>query len=116
MLRFKFYLSAAIFFYALSLNASSEVTPTVTEDITTIEIKAFLSTLDCNKGKDPASIFIDLLVKENGEIYTIDFMVTEEGNIIVLSKEVEEEYYKIQSFSTKKLKQYALPVALIENV
>jgi hypothetical protein len=41
-------------------------------------------------------------------------MVTEEGEVIILSKEFEEECYKVKNYSTVLLKKYTSEVAMIQ--
>jgi hypothetical protein len=61
-----------------------------------------------------ATIYTHFLVKEEGFIYTVDFMVTSNGDITILTKEIEEEYYKVNLFNAKHVEKYSVVIPTIE--
>jgi hypothetical protein len=75
------------------------------------EIESYLEDSGFNYNASSATIFSNFIVKENDELYTIDFMVTEDNELIILSKNLEEEFYKVDSYSSKYMQRHVVPVA-----
>ena len=49
-----------------------------------------------------------------GDLYTIDFMVTEDNELIILSKDFEEEYYKVDHYTSAYMQKTVVPVATVD--
>lgn len=78
------------------------------------KIERFVKTIDNSELSNSATIYTHFLVKEEGFIYTIDFMVTSDGKITVLSKDIEEEYYRVDIFNAKHVEKYSVAIPTIE--
>ena len=78
------------------------------------EIESYLEDSGFNYNASSATIFSNFIVKENNDLYTIDFMVTEDNELIILSKEFEEEYYKVEHYSSKFMEKHIVPVANVK--
>lgn len=76
------------------------------------KIEKYITSLD-QVNEDGATIYTNLLVKEEGQIYTVDFMVSNEGDITVLNKEEEDEFYKVDLFNAKYVERYNISVPSI---
>ena len=110
MKTFKSSLLTLAFLSIISLSAFADTT-SVDESATLInKIENYISTIDQNQNTG-ATLYTHFLVKENGFIYSVDFMLTETGEIIVLSKEDEEEFYSMDSFSADHIEKYQVAVA-----
>jgi hypothetical protein len=98
---------------SFSLNAN-----VVSADMNTAflqEIKEYVSTLDVQETESEALLFSQFITKDaEGFIYTIDFVVADDCEIIVLSVELEEEYYRINGYNVDDLKTKALSIAEIQ--
>jgi len=84
-----------------------------TKELTT-KIEQYVKTIDQPEMDGSATIYTHFLVKEEGYIYTIDFMVTSNGKITVLTKDIEEEYYRVDLFNAKLVEKYSVAVPTIE--
>ncbi len=84
-------------------------------DTVSSKIESYLSTIDFNSDEELVTIFSNFLINENGDLYTVDFMITENEEIVVLSMDYEEEYYKVDSYSTRNMVQYSFPVAHVNS-
>lgn len=84
-----------------------------TKTLSTV-IENYVSTLDQSIEDGSAQIFTHFLVKEEGFIYSVDFMLTNSGEIIVLSKEDEKEYYRVDGFNAEHMGTYSIPVTNIK--
>lgn len=114
MIRLDFFTWAAIILFALSTaNANTNHILKPEGGGAMCKIQQYLSSIpqDCKPGE--ACIYLDFLVAEHGELYNIDFMVTEDGKVTVLSVEFEEEYYKVNNYSSHLVKRVETPLALI---
>jgi hypothetical protein len=78
------------------------------------KIEQYVKTIDKSEINSSATIYTHFLVKEEGFIYTVDFMVTSNGKITVLSKEIEEEYYKVDLFNAKLVEKYSVAIPTIK--
>ncbi|NNK90684.1 MAG: hypothetical protein HKO89_08770 [Saprospiraceae bacterium] len=93
-----------------SLSDSTSIkTPSETDKI----IEHYLDEIDFVNMEDAATIFTDLLISENGDLYNIDFMVTGKDTVLILSKEYEEEYYRVGEYSARNTRKYSVPVSYI---
>lgn len=72
------------------------------------KIEQYVKSIDLSKDEAPATIFTHFLVKEDGWIYTVDFMVTSDGEIIILSKELEECFYKVDLFNAEHVQKSSI--------
>jgi hypothetical protein len=107
---FKSSLLTLAFLSIISLSAFADTT-SVDESATLInKIENYISTIDQDKSAG-ATLYAHFLVKENGFIYSVDFMLTETGEIIVLSKDDEEEFYRVDSFNADHIEKYNIAVA-----
>jgi len=82
------------------------------ENILEASINSFLSGEEKIAKVNIAEIYSDFIVKENGHFYSIDFMLTSDGEVIILSKDIEEEYYILDKYTTKNLKHHTTVIAL----
>ena len=78
------------------------------------KIEQYVKTIDKSEMNNSATIYTHFLVKEEGFIYTVDFMVTSNGDITILTKEIEEEYYKVNLFNAKHVEKYSVVIPTIE--
>ena len=78
------------------------------------KIEQYVKTIDNSELSTSATIYTHFLIEEEGFIYTIDFMVTSNGNITVLSKDIEEEFYKVDLFNAKLVEKYSVAIPTIE--
>ena len=85
-----------------------------TKELTT-KIEQYVKTIDQSEMDGSATIYTHFLVKEEGDIYTIDFMVTGNGKITILTKEIEEEYYRVDLFNAKLVEKYSVAIPTIED-
>lgn len=113
MIRYLFYTWALIILCSAASNANTNPVHCKNKDASVSAIEIYLSSIGYDNETEVAEIFVDFLVMENDDLYTVDFMVDEKGEIIVLSKEFEEEYYKVNTYSTKLMKKYSSAVAQI---
>ncbi|MFT6337694.1 MAG: hypothetical protein ACJATI_004459 [Halioglobus sp.] len=77
-------------------------------------MEQYVKTIDKSEINSSATIYTHFLVKEEGFIYTVDFMVTSNGEITILTKEIEEEYYKVNLFNAKFVQKYSVVIPTIE--
>jgi len=84
-----------------------------TETSVVSKIESYLSSVYTSNKAATVTVFSDFLIKENRDIYSIDFMLTDKGELIILTKEIEQEYYKMETFSAQNLKQQTFSVATI---
>jgi hypothetical protein len=77
------------------------------------KIEQYVNTIDQTNIDGSTTIYTHFLVKEEGDIYTVDFMVTSNGKIIVLTKDIEEEYYRVDLFNAKQVEKYSVAVPTI---
>ena len=68
------------------------------------KIEHYVKSIDLSKMDASATIYTHFLVKEDDWTYTVDFMVTRDGEIIILSKELEEYIYKVDLFNAEHVK------------
>ena len=104
---------AFISIFTFSANADTTNTENVKE--LTSNIEKFISTLDQTNATGSATIFVNLLVSQDGDLYNVDFMVADDGEVVILSKEFEEEFYKVDTFSTRFLEKYTVAVTNINE-
>lgn len=90
------------------------LTVETTKELTT-KIEQYVNTIDESVTEGSATIYTHFLVKEEGFIYTVDFMVTDNGKITVLTKDIEEEYYRVDLFNATQVEKYSLAVPTIEK-
>ena len=79
----------------------------------TVKIENYLLSIDYENRVDTATIFTNFIVKERGEIFNVDFMVTEKEEIVLLSKEQDDEFYRVDSYNSKFVRKYSVPVTNI---
>ena len=77
------------------------------------KIEQYITTIDQPELDGSATIYTHFLVKEEGDIYTVDFMVTNDGKITILTKEIEEEYYRVDIFNSKFVEKYSITIPTI---
>ena len=85
-----------------------------TKELTT-KIEQYVNTIEQSDMDGSATIYTHFLVKEEGFIYKVDFMVTSDGKITILTKEIEEEYYRVDIFNAKLVEKYTVAVPTIDN-
>lgn len=81
----------------------------------TANIENYISTIDQSNTAGSATVFVNLLISQNGDLYTVDFMVTDEGEIVILSQEFEEEYYRVDAYSPRFVEKYTVTVSTIKK-
>ena len=77
------------------------------------KIDTYLTSIDYHNTKETATIFVNFIVAENDNLYTVDFMVTENDEVIVLSKTEEDEFYRVDKYNANFMSQYSVPVSSI---
>ena len=77
------------------------------------KIEQYVKTIDHSEMGSSATIYTHFLVKEEGFIYTVDFMVTNNGDITILTKDLEEEYYRVDLFNAMHVEKYSVPMPTI---
>jgi len=106
-------LTAVFFSYSSMLIAGS---PKVEKSSTvSSEIESYLEQSGFTYDSGSATIFTNFIVKENNDLYTIDFMVTEDNELIILSKDLEEEFYRVDHFTSEYMKKHVVPVAKVAS-
>lgn len=100
--------------FATAANAGT--TKCEEEAVVPCQIETYLTAVDFSQKTETVTIFSNFLVKEKGELYNVDFMVSENGEIIVISKEYEEEFYRVDEYNSNFMEQYTVPVALVSAV
>jgi hypothetical protein len=83
-----------------------------TKELTT-KIEQYVTTVDQSEMDGSATIYTHFLVKEEGDIYTVDFMVTDNGKITILSKDVEKEYYRVDLYNAELVEKYSVAIPTI---
>ena len=78
------------------------------------KIEQYVKTIDHSEMGNSATIYTHFLVKEKDYIYTVDFMVTGNGQITILTKDLEEEYYRVELFNAMHVEKYSVPMATIK--
>jgi hypothetical protein len=81
----------------------------------TSNIENYLSTVGQTNTAGYATIYVNLLITQNGDLYTVDFMVTDDGEVVILSKEYEDEFYRVETFSSKLVEKYTVSISTIKN-
>ena len=103
-----------LIFSLFSVSAFADTTNVEnTKEIKT-KIEQYVKTIDQSEMVTSATIYTHFLVKEEGFIYTVDFMVTSNGKITILTKDIEEEYYKVDLFNAKLVEKYSVTIPTIE--
>jgi hypothetical protein len=97
----------------LSFNAIADTLYLETNKELQTKIEQYVTTVDPLNTDGDATIYTNLLVKEDGLIYTVDFMVSNDGSITVLNKEEEDEFYKVDLFNAKYVERYNISVPSI---
>lgn len=76
------------------------------------KIEKYVSSIDLDPNNG-TTLYSHFLVKEDGFIFAIDFMLSETGEIIVLSKDYETEFYRVEEYNADHIKSYRLAVPSI---
>jgi len=106
---FKTSLLTLTFLSIISLSAFADTTSVSTTTLIS-KIEQYVSTIDQDTAQD-ATLYSHFLVKEDGFIYSVDFILTASGDIIVLSKDDEIEYYRVDEFNADHIQKYPVAVA-----
>ncbi len=101
-------------FSMFSISAFADTTNVDNTKELETKIEQYVKTIDNSELSTSATIYTHFLVKEEGFIYTIDFMVTSNGKITVLSKDIEEEFYKVDLFNANLVEKYSVAIPTIE--
>lgn len=109
MKHLKSLLSLSLIIAFISSTSALPAHPNHTESINST-IEHFLTDIDFESDGKNATIFVDFIISDNGDLYTVDFVVTESDEVIVLSEDFEEEWYRVDSYSTVNMKKYSVPV------
>ena len=99
-----------------SMFSMSAFADTLTFDISKelrTKVEQYVKTIDQPEMDGSATIYTHFLVKEEGDIYTVDFMVASNGKITILTKELEDEYYRVDLFNAKHVEKYSVAIPTI---
>ena len=77
------------------------------------KIEQYVTTINQSEMDGSATVYTHFLIKEEGFIYTVDFMVTSNGKITILTKDIEEEYYKVDLFNADLVEKYSVAIPTI---
>ncbi|MFT4535786.1 MAG: hypothetical protein ACJA1A_002694 [Saprospiraceae bacterium] len=103
-----------LIFSLFSVSAFADTTNIINTKQLETKIEQYVKTIDQPEMVSTATIYTHFLVEEEGFIYTVDFMITSNGKITVLSKDIEEEYYKVNLFNAKLVEKYSVAIPTIE--
>jgi hypothetical protein len=79
-------------------------------------IKEYIQTSDYEANTSQAEIFTNFIILENGERFAVDFMLTEDGKIDIISKKSEFEYYRVDGkYNARFVQKYSVPVSTINS-
>ncbi len=106
-------LGVLFIFSTLTVTANTNINSIEGKNAVSSKIVNYLSTINFTHDIETVTIFSDFLINENGDLYNVDFMVNEIGEILILTTEIEEEFYKVNSYSSMHLEQYSFPVAYV---
>ena len=115
MKHLKYYLFTLLVFSMFSISAFADTLNIESTKELKTKIEQYVTTIDQAEMDGSATIYTHFLVKEEGFIYTVDFMVTSNGNITILTKDIEEEYYRVDLFNANLVEKYTVPVPTIED-
>ena len=115
MVRLDYFFWAVFTLSALLANANH--TPlSIDNDMSIHEnINSYLSTINYELEDETVGVFSDFLVVENEDLYNVDFMLSDDGEVMILSKEYEVEFYKVDHYSTQFLKTQTIKIAKVES-
>lgn len=100
------------FFSCLSISLFADTSSVTDEASFMLEIENYISTLDYTPQESVAMVYTDFLVKDQeGFIYKIDFIISDNCELIVISTELEEEYYSIDHYNVSQLKTSEVAIA-----
>ncbi len=74
-------------------------------------ITKYLDSAELALQKGSVLVITNFIVKEHGEIYSVDFLVTDNREVIILSKKKDDEYYRVSTYNPQFVKQYSVPVS-----
>lgn len=78
----------------------------------TSKIEKFLSNSNYTVKAGEAVVYSNFLISEEGFIYNVDFL-TDGDEIVVLSKDLEKEYYRVEAYNSKIMQMHSVPVTQI---
>lgn len=77
-------------------------------------IKEYVSTVQLHADKGQAEVFTNFIIEENGTRYAVDFMITDNKEIEILSKKSEFEFYRVDDrYNARFVQNYTVPVSTI---
>ena len=79
------------------------------------KIEHYVKSIDLSKMEASATIYSHFLVNEDDWIYTVDFMVTSDEEIIILSKELEEYIYKVDLFNAEHVHKTSVAMPTVRG-
>ena len=102
------------FLMILSINAYAYEKEPVSDVQLTEYIKDFIKASQLDKLEGVAMIYTNFIVKERGENFAVDFLITENNEIIILSVRSEDEYYRVvDDYNAKFVQTYSVPLSTI---
>jgi len=102
------------FIMLISINGYSNEKEPVSDIQLTEYIKDFIKAGHLNAPEGMAMIYTNFIVKDRGENFAIDFLVTEDNEIIILSVRSEDEYYRVvDDYNAKFVQKYSVPLSTI---
>ena len=105
MIRWDYFFWAIFFLSAASTNASAPALNNYCENAIMHEINSFIQD-EFHSESESNVVFHNFLVNQSGDLYTVDFMLTQEGETVILDSAFELEFYKVNGHSTEILKYY----------
>jgi hypothetical protein len=86
------FLSVAFVLCTLSAPANTDSNPTKVKDAISSKIVSYLSTIDYSHDLETVSIFSDFLFNENGDLFNVDFMINEKGEMLIYPKILKKNF------------------------
>jgi len=94
---------------------AAKISPESTQSLESL-IKEYIQTSDYEVNQSQAEIFTNFIILENGERFAVDFMLTEDGKIDIISKKSEFEYYRVDGkYNARFIQKYSVPVSTINS-
>ena len=115
MKHLKYSIYTLLIFSMFSLSAYADTLNIENTKELKTKIEKYVTNIDQSEMDGSATIYTHFLVKEEGFIYTVDFMVTSNGKITILTKDIEEEYYRVDLFNAKLVEKYSVAIPTIKK-
>ena len=104
------------FLSLLSFSLIADTSTVKLEKAVEHQIEDYVATLNPADFDQAATIYTNLLVKDaDGFIHTVDFMIADEGEIIVLSDKLEIEYHRMENYKADFVEVFEVGLLEIEG-